>query len=160
GPAELASLVITGDAEVGITVAHAANDALEAVPLATQEMLVVLPPGTSPVPRALAARDLGLHPIVTTPSGTSTRQLLDEAFAAANVTPHVAVVTAQREAVLPLVLAGAAATLLPDPTAMDARRLGAVVAPLRPGVTRRIVAVHREGPRSPAAAAFLALASD
>jgi len=43
---------------------------------------------------------------------------------------------------------------------MDARRLGAVVAPLRPRVTRRIVAVHRDGPPSPAAAAFLALASD
>jgi len=160
GPAELASLVTSGDAEVGITVEHSANDALEAVPLATQEMLVVLPPGTSPVPRALAARDLGRHPIVTTPSGTSTRQLLDEAFAAANVTPDVAVVTAQREAVLPLVLAGAGATLLPEPTALDARRLGAVVAPLRPRVTRRIVAVHRGGSRiGPAAAAFLALAT-
>ena len=159
GPAELASLVASGDAEVGITVDHTANAALEAVPLATQEMLVVLPPGTSPVGRAVAARDLGRHPIVTTPSGTSTRQLLDDAFASANVTPYVAVVTAQREAVLPLVLAGAGATLLPEPAAVDAERLGAVVAPLRPRITRRIVAVHRDAPRSPAAAAFLALAT-
>jgi len=159
GPAELASLVASGDAEVGITVDHTANAALEAVPLATQEMLVVLPPGTSPVGRAVAARDLGGHPIVTTPSGTSTRQLLDDAFASANVTPYVAVVTAQREAVLPLVLAGAGATLLPEPAAVDAERLGAVVAPLRPRITRRIVAVHRDAPRSPAAAAFLALAT-
>src|SRR5436190_5891211 len=66
GPADIASLVTSGDAEVGITVEHTANDGLEAVPLATQEMLVVLPPGTSPVGRALGARDLGRHPIVTT----------------------------------------------------------------------------------------------
>src|SRR5262245_1997236 len=159
GPAELASLVTSGDAEVGITVEHTANSALDAVALGTQEMLVVLPPGTSPVARALGARDLARHPIVTTPSGTSTRQLLDDAFAAANVTPHVAVVTAQREAVLPLVLAGAGATLLPEPTARNAAGLGAVLAPLRPRVTRRVVAVHRDAPRSPAAAAFLALAT-
>jgi DNA-binding transcriptional LysR family regulator len=159
GPAELASLVMSGDAEVGITVEHIANGSLEAVTLGIQEMLVVLPPGASSVPRALAARDLARHPIVTTPSGTSTRQLLDDAFAAADVTPHVAVVTAQREAVLPLVLAGAGATLLPEPTAVNAERLGAVVAPLRPRVTRRVVAVHRDAPPSPAATAFLALAS-
>jgi DNA-binding transcriptional LysR family regulator len=159
GPAELASRVTSGDAEVGITVEHTANAALDGVKLGTQEMLGVLPPGTSPVGRALAARDLGRHPIVTTPSGTSTRELLDDAFAAANVTPHVAVVTAQREAVLPLVLAGAGATLLPEPTALNARRLGAVVVPLRPRVTRHVVAVYRDGTRSPAAAAFLGLAT-
>jgi LysR family transcriptional regulator, carnitine catabolism transcriptional activator len=145
---------------VGITVEHTANAALDAVALGAQEMLVVLPPGASHVGRALAARDLARHPIVTTPSGTSTRQLLDDAFATANVTPQVAVVTAQREAVLPLVLAGAGATLLPEPTALNAQRLGAVVAPLRPRVTRRVVAVHRDAPRSPAAAAFLALATN
>ena len=39
--AEVASLVITGDAEVGITVEHAANDVLQSVALGQQEMLVV-----------------------------------------------------------------------------------------------------------------------
>ena len=82
GPGEVASLVVSGDAEVGITVEHAANDALRSVALGRQEMLVVLPPG-SPArdTRALPAAELASRPIVTTPRGTSTRQLLDEAFA-------------------------------------------------------------------------------
>ncbi len=162
GPAEVASLVITGDAEVGITVEHAANDALRSVALGQQEMLVVLPPGT-PITwrtRALPAEELANRPIVTTPRGTSTRQLLDEAFAAARLTPQIAVVTAQREAVLPLVLAGAGASLLPQPLAANAASLGAVVVPMRPRVNRSVVAVHREGALSPAAVAFLSIARD
>jgi DNA-binding transcriptional LysR family regulator len=102
---------------------------------------------------------LAKRPIVTTPRGTSTRQLLDEAFAAARLTPQIAVVTAQREAVLPLVLAGAGATLLPQPLAANAQSLGAVVVPMSPPVTRRVVAVHRDGRLSPAASAFLSIAT-
>ena len=121
------------------------NDALRSVALGRQEMLVVLPPGTpiTSSTRALPAEELASRPIVTTPRGTSTRQLLDEAFAAARVTPQIAVVTAQREAVLPLVLAGAGASLLPQPVAANAASLGAVVVPMRPRVTRGVVAVHR-----------------
>jgi LysR family transcriptional regulator, carnitine catabolism transcriptional activator len=160
GPAEVASLVISGDAEVGITVEHAANDVLRSVPLGRQEMLVVLPPGTPITSRtgALPAEELANRPIVTTPRGTSTRQLLDDAFAAARLTPQIAVVTAQREAVLPLVLAGAGASLMPQPLAANAASLGAVVVPMRPRVSRSVVAVHRESVLSPAAAAFLAIA--
>ena len=86
--------------------------------------------------------------------------MLDEAFAAARVTPHIAVVTEQREAVLPLVLAGAGASLLPQPVAANAASLGAVVVPMRPRVNRTVVAVHRDSALSPAAAAFLVIARD
>jgi DNA-binding transcriptional LysR family regulator len=159
GPAELASLVASGDAELGVTVTHAANVGLVSVALGTQEMLVVLPPGTTAPPGALPAAHLARHPIVATPRGTSTRELLDDAFAAARVQPQIAVVTAQREAVLPLVLAGAGATLLAEPVAANASSLGAVVVPMRPRVTRRVVAVHRDAPLSPAAGAFVEIAA-
>jgi DNA-binding transcriptional LysR family regulator len=159
GPAEVASLVANGDAEVGITVEHAANRALRSVALGRQELLVVFPPGSPARTRALPARELANRPIVTTPRGTSTRELLDEAFERAQLTPQIAIVTAQREAVLPLVLAGAGATLLPQPVAANAKRLGAVVVPMSPSVTRRVVAVHRDGALSPAASAFLAIAA-
>ena len=158
GPAEVASQVTTGDAEVGLTVQHAVNDALRSVALGRQEMLIVLPPGTSPLTRTLPAAELASHPIVTTPRGTSTRQLLDDAFAAARLTPQIAVVTEQREAVLPLVLAGAGASLMPQPVAANAASLGAVVVPMRPRVNRSVVAVHRQSALSPAATAFLAIA--
>jgi hypothetical protein len=97
--------------------------------------------------------------LVTSPAGTSTtRRLLENACAQAGVTPRIAVVTEQREAILPLVLAGAGATLTAAPLAATAHRLGAVVAPLRPRVARRIHLIHRDGPLSPAAQAFLAIA--
>jgi DNA-binding transcriptional LysR family regulator len=97
-------------------------------------------------------------PLVTLPPGTSSRRLLDHALAAAGATPRIAVETDQREALVPLVLAGAGATILPRAMAETARRLGAVVAPLDPPVTRDLALVHRDAPLSPAAAAFVGLA--
>jgi DNA-binding transcriptional LysR family regulator len=156
GPPEVASSVGSGDVELGITVETAATTGLRSLALGRQELLAVLPPGTSPPARALTAVELAGHPIVATPRGTSTRALLDDALArASDVTVDFAVVTAQREAVMPLVVAGAGATLLPRPLADIAARLGAVVVPMRPKVTRAVVAVHRDGALSPAAAAFL-----
>ncbi len=72
--------------------------------------------------------------------------------------PEIAVEAAQREAILPLVLAGAGATLYPRTLAEQAEALGATVAPVRPRLTRPIFLFHRAGPLSPAADAFLALA--
>jgi DNA-binding transcriptional LysR family regulator len=84
--------------------------------------------------------------------------LLDQALEAVGVTPRIAVETAAREAIVPLVLAGAGAALLPAPLARDARRRGAIVRPSAPRIARRIGIVHREGPLSAAARAFLAVA--
>jgi LysR family carnitine catabolism transcriptional activator len=95
--------------------------------------------------------------IIATPVGTSSRRLLDEGFAAAGVVPRVSVVTAQRDAILPLVLAGAGASLVPEAMAGMAVRLGAVAALPRPAVERRIVVAARQGPLAPAAQGFLAL---
>jgi LysR family carnitine catabolism transcriptional activator len=68
------------------------------------------------------------------------------------------VVTSQREAILPLVLAGAGATLFPRPLAEQAAALGATVVSLRPRLTRPVHLFHRAGPLSPAARAFRELA--
>jgi DNA-binding transcriptional LysR family regulator len=117
----------------------------------------VLPPGTPDPGRALSIRALARFPLVTAPAGTSTRTQLEEAFTAAGVTPDIAVVASQREAILPMILAGAGATLYPRPLAEQAARLGAVTAPLRPHLTRPVFLLHRVGPLSPASQAFLAL---
>ena len=42
---------------------------------------------------------------IAAPHGTSSRRLLDEALTDVGLSPHIAVVPAQREAILPLVLA-------------------------------------------------------
>jgi DNA-binding transcriptional LysR family regulator len=154
--ADLERLVTTGECELGVA-ADAAPD-LVSHPLGEQELLAVFPPGT-PQPRSTIAIDhLAEFAIVTTPIGTSTRQLLDDACTTAGVTPRIAVVTEQREAILPLVLAGAGAALVASPLADTARRLGAVVVPLRPSVRRTVHLLHRPGPLSPAARAFVELA--
>jgi DNA-binding transcriptional LysR family regulator len=108
---------------------------------------------------ALAAATLRDIPLVVSPPGTSTRMLLEQALEAVGVTPRIAVQTDAREAIVPLVLAGAGAALLPAPLAHEAGRRGAVVRAARPRIVRRIGLVHRDGRLSPAARAFVALAA-
>ena len=154
GDGTLLSEVASGRAEIGITDLGGGSGALVSVPLFDQELLAVAPPGTALAPHGIAALTLGRQPFVATPPGTSTRRLLDA------IVPDVdvAVEIAHRDAILPLVLAGAGSALLPAPLAHEAARRGASVAPLRPRVTRPIGVVHRAGPLSPGARALLAIA--
>ncbi len=85
--------------------------------------------------------------------------LLEQALQAVGVTPLIAVETDTREAIVPLVLAGAGAALLPASLAREAGRRGAVVRAAHPRIVRRIGLVQRDGPLSPAARAFSALAA-
>jgi DNA-binding transcriptional LysR family regulator len=73
--------------------------------------------------------------------------------------PAVAVVTAQRDAIVPLVIAGAGAALVPESVARTASGLGAVTARPRPHLERALVLVHRAGPLSPAATRFIEIAT-
>jgi DNA-binding transcriptional LysR family regulator len=155
--AGLVELVASGECELGITAEPVVDPGLTTRPLGRQDLLAVLPPGTHASP-TMAVTTLARFPLVAAPAGTTTRGQLEDALAEARVTPRIAVVTAQREAILPLVLAGAGATLFPRPLAEQAAALGAVVATLRPQLTRPIHLFHRQGPLSPAAAAFRDLA--
>lgn len=154
---DLLDLLRSGRCELGIAGADDRPADLEGRLLGAQELLAIHPPGT---PASVAGRALGGLadvPLVATPAGTSTRRMLDDAFTAAGAVPTVAVVTAQRDAVLPLVLAGAGAALVPEPLAAEAARLGAVVGRPSPPVTRAVSILHRPGPVAPAARRFLEL---
>ncbi len=153
----LVDLVASGECEVGITAEPITGSGLTSHPLGHQDLLAVLPPGAHASP-TMAVTTLARFPLVAAPPGTTTRSQLEDAFAEARVTPRIAVVTEQREAILPLVLAGAGATLFPRPLAEQAAALGAVVVALRPRLTRPIHLFHRAGPLSPAAHAFRELA--
>jgi LysR family carnitine catabolism transcriptional activator len=154
----LEELVATGACELGVSVRATTAPTLVSRQLGTQDLLAVLPPGTPAPGRSLSITALARFPLVTAPSGTATRGQLEEAFADAGVTPHIAVEASQREAILPLVLAGAGATLYPRALAEQAAALGATVAPVRPRLTRPVFLFHRTGPLSPAADAFASLA--
>jgi DNA-binding transcriptional LysR family regulator len=163
--AELAARVADGRSEVGLAelplVAVSEAGALVTEALLIQDVLVVRPSGTPTDGLAgagLAVEDLAGAPLITTPLGTSSRALVERALAAVAITPLVAVETEQREALLPLVLAGAGSALLPRPLAEQARSQGAVVMELRPPLRRTVGLVHRRGTLSPAARAFVDLA--
>jgi LysR family carnitine catabolism transcriptional activator len=155
----LTTLVLEGHAELGLTELPPHDRTLEQRPMGSQEILAVRPPGTDRGPaRRLPVSALVGVPLVTTPPGTSTRELVEHALSRAGISPLVAVEVGQREALLPLVLAGAGTSFLPRPLARQAARRGAVVLPLDPPIVRQIGLVHRSGPLAPAARAFLALA--
>jgi DNA-binding transcriptional LysR family regulator len=155
------ALVRDGACELGAAHLPMPGGQLAAHPLGEQELLFVLPP--EPMPkgnRPLGARELARTPLVVSPPGTSTRILLEQALAAVGIPPQIAVQTAAREAIVPLVLAGAGAALLPAPLAHEAQRRGAIVRSARPPITRTVGLIYRQGPLSAAAREFLALTTN
>ena len=157
----VAAQVRSGACELGLGDVVVDEAGLDCDHLGDQQLLAVLPPGT-PVSshRPISVARLARFPLITSPRGTSTRRLLTAALArgGAEMEPKFGVVTEHREAIVPLVMAGAGAAVLPEPLARQAAALGAVVAPLSQPLQRPLVLVRRTGPLSPAARAFRDLA--
>ncbi|MGW0737219.1 LysR family transcriptional regulator [Streptomyces sp. NPDC002851] len=161
---EVVQMVRTGQCELGLV--DASVKALGAGPelcgtaLPEQEMHVVLPPD-HPHPRTsdtIEPAELAALDLVVTPRGTATRDTLDEVCAQAEATPRIVVETTHRAMLVPLVLAGAGATLLTTSMAEDAALHGARMLSTRPRLLRHGRLVWRSGPLSPAAQAFVDLA--
>ena len=92
---------------------------------------------------------------MVSPAGTSTRTLLEDALTAVGITPNIAVETAAREAIIPLVLAGAGAALLPTPLANEAARRGATIRHTQPPITRPVALIHPSNLVTATARAFI-----
>ena len=164
--AGVVAMVRDGRCELGLTDSDRLPDDLVAHGLGDQALVLVLPPGRVPASLRRSGRvrtrvDLATVtdlPFVAAPPGTSTRRLLDEGLGGESGS-RVAVVTAQRDAILPLVLAGAGAALVPEATASVAELHGATVVRPDPAVTRSIVLIHPVGELAPAARRFVELAT-
>jgi DNA-binding transcriptional LysR family regulator len=153
---DVLSLVRSGRCELGI-VGDVLDTDLELVAMTNQEYRVLFPPGTRAPPR-IDATALAAMPIVAPPRGSSSRDLLDEVLAREGRSATVVVETAQREALVPLVLAGAGVALVPVSLAGIGERLGCQVAAIDPDVGRAVSIVHRRATLTPAASAFVRLA--
>lgn len=127
------------------------------VEVAFEQELVAICPAGSRVARSVPLARLATLPVVITPPGTSTRRLVEVAFAGIGRSPDVAVEVDQREAILPLVLAGAGISFVPRRVAEQARAAGAVVARTRPSLERRVGLIRRDVPPGPIVAAFTAI---
>jgi DNA-binding transcriptional LysR family regulator len=158
GSREIHELVRSGEIELGLTLFPPRSDDLEFVELVPEEVLLALPP----VPADGAARfgvcnvrELdGIRLIV----GRSTRHMVEQLLRDAGVTCAAVIAEVdQREAIVPLVLAGVGAALLPGSMAAHAASLGAVLCRLDPPMFRHPIVVHARSVVSPAAAAFLRL---
>jgi len=156
---QLFEFVETGITELGLTDALDVPDTLVSNELGSQVLVFILPPGAvGGVTASGKLADVEDTLFVASPEGTSTRRLLNERLASVGVHPKLAVISAQRDAILPLVLAGAGAALVPESMALVAEHLGAVIARPDPPAVRQLALVHRSGALSPAAARFAELA--
>ncbi len=158
--ADLVRQVREGTCELGITDACDVPKGMGTRPLVTQELFAVLPPGSRFANKSMTIKELSGLPIVSTPKNTYTRDIVDGAFSEAGVTGQFVVVSEQRDAIAPLVLAGAGAAVLPGPLAVSLATHGAKVLGLRPKLIREVVVAHRSARLSPAAQAFVSAIDD
>lgn len=159
----VAERVRNGSSELGFAELPLTGSDLEAHPLEAQEFVALVPAELEPDlgrAKALSIRTLARQPFITTPRGTSTRRQIDEALASAGLEANVAVETDHREAIGPLVRAGAGIAILPRALAEDAATDNVVIRDVTPKIVRQVGLIHRAGPLSPAAHSFLALALD
>ncbi|MCA2226390.1 LysR family transcriptional regulator [Nonomuraea aurantiaca] len=151
------SQVRQGHAELGLTDFPVKSDMLRTRELWDQEITLVLPPdlaATLPDPVPLEA--IAEIPLVLEYSDAGGRAAIDDALGQA--IDLVAVECAHRQAIWELVMHGAGATFLPRPIA-EAELRNVVVRSTSPQVRRTVRLVHRSGPLSPAATAFLEVAA-
>lgn len=142
-----------GGAELGLLDGTPPGGILESRFLADQEMVAILPPGRSGGDR-VAIGDLSAMGLVCTPVGTALRGIVDELLEAVGLPTDVAVETAHLASVVPLVLAGAGAAVLPRRVAEDAVGKGATVRHLDPPLRRSVHVIWRKGRASTLALAF------
>ncbi|MGW2521521.1 LysR family transcriptional regulator [Streptomyces sp. NPDC001617] len=156
--ADVAVMVAAGRCELGLVDASVPTGDLSGIDLPAQEMHVVLPPDhPHPPGPTITSRELAALDLIVTPPGTETRVAVDDVCTALGVAPRIVVETAHRAMIVPLVLAGVGASLLPASMARDAEIRGARMVSNRPRLLRHGRLVWRSGPLSPAAQAFVDL---
>jgi DNA-binding transcriptional LysR family regulator len=155
--AEVIAMVLQGRCEVGVSgsAERPTGQGLVAHHLRDEEFLLVVPPNTmaatgpAVTPEALR----GMRFVVTKPA-TAVRALFDR-LAATVGDMTIAAEVGDRSVVLPMVLKGIGAGLMPDGWADLARRAGAEVYRFSPAETLPQWLIHRGGPVTAATQAFI-----
>ena len=156
--ADVLELVRSGSCEIGFLAMPIAGGELVSEELVDQKFVLVCPPGTEsywPDPTPIEA--LTEIPFVMGERGTATRDYIEYSLREHGAEPRIVVEVPQRGAVLPMVLSGGGAAIIPLRIALDARHRGGVVRELSPGLSRRIGVVRRPGRLTPASTEFLNL---
>jgi DNA-binding transcriptional LysR family regulator len=155
--AEVIAMVLQGRCEVGVSgsAERPTGQGLVAHHLRDEEFLLVVPPNTmadtGPTVNPEALR--GMRFVVTKPA-TAVRALFDR-LAATVGDMTIAAEVGDRSVVLPMVLKGIGAGLMPDGWADLARRAGAEVYRFSPAETLPQWLIYRGGPVTAATQAFI-----
>lgn len=149
-----------GAADFGLLDGKAPAGALASQWLVDHELVAVLPTRSSVSALAVTVTDLVPLGLISTPRGTALRALLDEQLEAAGQPVEVAVETAHLASVIPLVLAGAGAALLPEGLASDAAAKGARVLRLTPPTRAAVHIIWRADRLNGLGQHFLGVAND
>jgi LysR family transcriptional regulator, carnitine catabolism transcriptional activator len=158
-PEEVRDAVRSGAAELGLTdeLAEANRDVVGEL-IAEQEMVVVLPPGSTPPPGGVLPLQVLLDmSLVAGPYGTADRDLMTGEGARLGQQVQPTIEITPRGSALYLAVAGAGAAVLPRPVAELGLSRGVQLASLCPRQTRQVYLLRRVAPLSPAASAIRAL---
>lgn len=158
--AEVLDALRSGEADFGLLDGTAPGGALASRWLVDHELVAVLPYRSSVTALSVGVADLVPLGLISTPRSTPLRALLDEQLDLAGQPAEVAVETAHLASVVPLVLAGAGAALLPEGLASDAAAKGARVVRLTPAARASVHIVWRDGRLSVLGEHFLSIGAD
>lgn len=153
GTPEAADMIRAGLVELAVCEREGVPDDLVTAEVCKLRFVGLLPPAS--VTRAVRTddefRDQGL---ILMPRGTSSYAVAVDALGDGPAREAVRIETRTRGSIIPLVLAGAGAAIVPESRTNVARSLGASVVPLKKPVSRTIVVARRRGPISDAAREF------
>lgn len=157
---EVLDAVRSGEADFGLLDGAAPTGPLSSRWLVDHELVAAVPDRPALSALSLSVADLVPLGLISTPKGTPLRALLDEQLELAGQPAEVAVETAHLASVVPLVLAGAGAALLPEGLASDAAAKGARVVRLTPATRASVHIVWRRTRLSSLGEHFLSVGSD
>ncbi len=156
-----------GGAELGFVDGRPPGGILASQWLADQELVAVLPPASVSASkrepdagRGVSIGAFAAAGLVCTAEGTVLRDIVDDLLQSVGLPTDVAVETAHLASVLPLVLAGAGAAVLPKGMADDALAKGARVCRLDPPLSRSVHVIWRKGRASALALSFVKFCVD
>jgi DNA-binding transcriptional LysR family regulator len=152
----LLGMVRDGSSELGLTYLPVVRLGLSVCELGTHELRLAFPPGSNLPPGPVPLQRLEGVGLVGIPSGSWQRDLVETALRSAGVRTRLIAELADRDAIIQLMLGGVGAAFLVADAADAAEQDGAEIRPVTPALKRPFGLVHRVGPLSPAARAFLA----
>jgi DNA-binding transcriptional LysR family regulator len=149
---DLVRVLVEGHCEVGLTYLPVRHPELRGHPLRTRSVSLALPATGAGYPDPLPLAALaGMTVVDTLKEFSAARTAIRAALVAHGVVMRPAVRSAHREAIVPLVLAGAGVAFVSDRYAHEAAAAGAVVRRLDPPIDVTYGLLFREGGMSPAA---------